>query len=158
MSGISRFSSGFPITLYSLGDNSLLEREPNGINNFGIDLPDYTAGPLNLSNNPRKSDQHYFNTRLFSLNSLGTPGNASRRFFHGPGMDNYDMALAKTLPTDGIQVPVVQDRDVQHLQSRAILWTRCRRRQHRRLGHHVRRTWSVPFPGRVMQVTAKFSF
>jgi hypothetical protein len=98
LSGISRFSSGFPVTLYSLGDNSLLGAEPNGINNFGIDLPDYTPGSLNLSNNPRKNAQLYFNTSLFNMNAVGTPGNASRRFFHGPGMDNYDMALAKTLP------------------------------------------------------------
>jgi hypothetical protein len=96
-SGITRLSSGFPVTLYSLGDNSLLGAEPNGINNFGIDLPDYTPGALDLSGNPRKNNQLYFNTALFSLNALGTPGNASRRFFHGPGIDNYDMAVAKTL-------------------------------------------------------------
>ena len=98
LSGISRFSTGFPITLYSLGDNSLLGAEPNGINNYGIDLPDYTPGPLNLNNNPRKNGQLYFNSALFSMNALGTPGTASRRFFHGPGINNYDMALAKTIP------------------------------------------------------------
>ena len=97
-SGITRFSSGFPVTLFSLGDNSLLGAEPNGINNFGIDLPDYTPGPLDRSGNPRKNNQLYFNTSLFSSNALGTPGNASRRFFYGPGIDNYDMAIAKSLP------------------------------------------------------------
>ena len=30
-------------------------------------------------------------------NALGTPGNASRRYFHGPGMENFDMALLKNL-------------------------------------------------------------
>jgi hypothetical protein len=97
-SGITRFSTGFPVTLFSLGDNSLLGAEPNGINNFGIDLPDYTPGALNLNNNPRKNGQVYFNTALFAENAIGTPGTASRRFFHGPGMDNYDMALSKSLP------------------------------------------------------------
>jgi hypothetical protein len=29
------------------------------------------------------------------MNALGTPGTAKRRFFHGPGADNYDMAIAK---------------------------------------------------------------
>jgi hypothetical protein len=29
---------------------------------------------------------------------LGTPGNSGRRFFYGPGLDNYDMALMKTVP------------------------------------------------------------
>jgi len=31
------------------------------------------------------------------LQPLGTPGNAPRRFFSGPGLDNYDMALLKNL-------------------------------------------------------------
>jgi hypothetical protein len=98
LSGISRFSTGFPVTLVSLGDHSLLGAEPNGINNFGIDQPDYTPGALDLSHSPRENGQQYFNTSLFSINALGTPGTASRRFFHGPGINNYDMALAKTLP------------------------------------------------------------
>jgi hypothetical protein len=28
---------------------------------------------------------------------LGEPGNAKRRFFYGPGIDNYDMALLKNV-------------------------------------------------------------
>jgi hypothetical protein len=32
------------------------------------------------------------------MNALGTPGNAKRRFFYGPGADNYDMAVDKRLP------------------------------------------------------------
>ena len=34
---------------------------------------------------------------LFSQNALGTPGSARRRFFSGPGMNNFDMALLKTV-------------------------------------------------------------
>ena len=45
----------------------------------------------------RSAGQTYFNSALFSQNALGTPGNASRRFFSGPGMDNFDMALTKNL-------------------------------------------------------------
>ena len=156
-SGITRFSSGFPVTLYSLGDNSLLGAEPNGINNFGIDLPDYSLGPLDLNHNPRKNNQLYFNTALFSLNSLGTPGNASRRFFHGPGIDNYDLALAKTLPLAESKTllfrieafntfnhaqfygPASVDGNISDLGTT--------------FGHVVSST-----PGRVMQVSAKFNF
>jgi hypothetical protein len=29
---------------------------------------------------------------------LGTPGNAKRRFFYGPGLDDYDLALQKSVP------------------------------------------------------------
>jgi carboxypeptidase family protein len=96
LSGITRFSSGFPVTLLNYGDNSLLGSEPNGINNFGVDEPNYSGGPLHLNSNPRNG-QSYFDTTQFSENPLGTPGNARRRFFFGPGMDNYDMALLKNL-------------------------------------------------------------
>jgi len=95
-SGITRFSTGFPVTLINYGDNSLLGAEPNGINNYGVDEPDVTAGSLKLNRNPRNG-QSYFNASLFSDNALGTPGNASRRYFHGPGMANFDMAVQKSL-------------------------------------------------------------
>jgi hypothetical protein len=96
LSGITRFSTGFPVMLINYGDNSLLGAEPNGINNFGVDEPDVAAGSLNLNRNPRNG-QPYFNTGLFSENALGTPGDASRRYFYGPGMANFDMALLKNL-------------------------------------------------------------
>ena len=95
-SGITRFSTGLPVTLINYGDNSLLGAEPNGINNYGVDEPDVAPGPLGLDRNPRNG-RPYFNTVLFSENALGTPGNASRRYFHGPGMQNFDMALLKNL-------------------------------------------------------------
>jgi len=95
ISGITRLSSGFPVTLSSDGDNSLMGSVPNGVNNHSLDLPDYNPGALNLNSNPRDG-QAYFNTSLFSPNALGTPGDASRRSFHGPGMINFDMALLRT--------------------------------------------------------------
>ncbi len=96
LSGITHFSSGLPVTLVNYGDNSLLGAEPNGINNYGIDEPDYNGGPLDLSRNPRNG-RSYFNTSQFGDNALGTPGTAKRRFFSGPGLDNYDIALLKTV-------------------------------------------------------------
>jgi len=96
VSGITHFSTGFPVTLVSYGDNSLLGTEPNGINNYSVDEPDYAPGLLDLNHNPRNGEP-YFNIALFSENALGTPGNVPRRFFNGPGLDNYDMALTKTI-------------------------------------------------------------
>jgi hypothetical protein len=96
LSGITRFSSGFPVTLVNFGDNSLIGAEPNGINNFGIDEPDYAGGPLHLNHNPRNGNP-YFDPSQFTDNVLGTPGTARRRFFYGPGMSNYDMALLKNV-------------------------------------------------------------
>jgi hypothetical protein len=96
LSGITRFSTGLPVTLVNYGDNSLLGAEPNGINNFGVDEPDYNGGALDLNQNPRNG-RPYFNTSQFSENALGTPGTARRRFFYGPGMGNYDVALLKNV-------------------------------------------------------------
>ena len=95
-SGITRFSTGFPVTLFNNADTSLLGTIPNGINNNGVDTPDYAPGPLDLNRDPRNG-RPAFNTALFSLPALGRIGTADRRFFYGPGMANWDMALAKSL-------------------------------------------------------------
>jgi hypothetical protein len=97
ISGITHIASGFPITMVNNGDNSLIGTNPNGINNSSIDEPDYNGGSLHLNQNPRTKGNNYFDTTAFSMNALGTPGNARRRFFYGPGADNYDTAIAKNL-------------------------------------------------------------
>ena len=95
LSGITRASTGFPVTLRADGDLSLMGSIPNGVNNRSLDLPDYNGAPLNLNGNPRNG-LPYFNTSAFTDNALGTPGSASRRSFYGPGMLNFDMALLKS--------------------------------------------------------------
>ena len=95
LSGITRASTGFPVTLRADGDLSLTGSIPNGVNNRSADLPDYNGLPLNLNGNPRNG-RPYFNTAAFSDNALGTPGNASRRSFYGPGLLNFDLALLKS--------------------------------------------------------------
>jgi hypothetical protein len=94
LSGITRASTGFPVTLAEHGDNSLQGSIPNGVNNHSLDLPDYTPGNLQLNGNPRNG-QPYFNLSLFATNALGTPGSASRRGFYGPGDLNFDLALLR---------------------------------------------------------------
>ncbi len=97
LSGITRFASGFPVTMTNNGDNSLIGTNPNGVNNSSIDEPDYSGGPLELNHNPRTNGNNYFSTSAFTMNALGTPGTAKRRFFYGPGADSHDMAVAKNL-------------------------------------------------------------
>ncbi len=96
LSGVSRFATGFPVTLYNNNDTSLLGTIPNGINNNGVDTPDFTPGDLAINHNPRNGSPA-FNTALFSLPSLGEIGNAPRRFFYGPGIYNFDTAIQKNL-------------------------------------------------------------
>jgi hypothetical protein len=98
LSGITRFASGFPVTMINNGDNSLIGTNPNGVNNSSIDEPDYSGGQLRLNRNPRTNGNNFFDAAAFGMNPLGTPGNAKRRFFYGPGSDNFDMAVAKVLP------------------------------------------------------------
>ena len=94
LSGITRFSSGLPVTLYNNNDTSLLGTIPNGINSDGVDTPNYTLGDLAVNTNPRNG-KSAFNTSLFGMPALGTLGTAARRFFYGPGMANFDVALLK---------------------------------------------------------------
>jgi hypothetical protein len=97
ISGVTRYATGLPITFQSFGDNALVQVQNNGVNSVSIDLPNYnpSLGPLNVNHNPRNNPLA-FNTKLFSPNALGTFGNSSRRFFYGPGIDNYDVTLRKT--------------------------------------------------------------
>lgn len=103
ISGITRFSTGVPVTMVNPNDTALIGSFNNGVNGNGFSNLDISLGPLDINHNPRNG-QPYFNTSLFSvpgidspnnLPGLGCPGNAARRFFYGPGMDNWDIALLK---------------------------------------------------------------
>lgn len=96
LSGVTRIASGLPVTFYNNNDTSLLGSIPNGINNNGLDTPDRAAGNLAINNNPRHP-RPAFDTSLFSLPTLGTFGTAARRFYSGPGMFNFDIAIQKSL-------------------------------------------------------------
>jgi hypothetical protein len=89
VSGITTFATGLPVTLSEGDDNSLT--------GTGADLPNYNpqGSKLIVNTNPRKG-LPYFNPNLFTPEVLGTFGDSKRRFFHGPGLNNTDLALLKT--------------------------------------------------------------
>lgn len=96
LTGITRFTTGQPVLLYESGDRSLCGCPGYGgaIGN-GVDLPNYNGQPIQFLN-PRDSATHqYFSTAPFSPEAIGVPGNANRRFFSGPGLNNWDFALLK---------------------------------------------------------------
>lgn len=103
ISGITHASTGLPVTLSTSDDNSLQGSNPNGVNNRFMDLPDVVPGPLELGHYTQKNpvagaiQSYYFNISLFKPNALGTPGDASRRYFYGPGSFNTDLALLKSV-------------------------------------------------------------
>jgi hypothetical protein len=98
VAGTTRFSTGFPVTLYDDSDRSLLGTLGNGINNYLLDTPEYHEAPLGINSNPRKGRPEFNNSpAAFTTETLGQLGNAPRRFFYGPGIDNFDVTLTKQL-------------------------------------------------------------
>jgi Carboxypeptidase regulatory-like domain len=100
LSGITRFSTGVPVTFATTSDNYLVFVQDNGVNNISLDMPNYDGTGYKINRNPR-SGKPYFNHLAFTPNALGTPGNSKRRDFYGPGIDNYDMALHKVTNFSG---------------------------------------------------------
>jgi Carboxypeptidase regulatory-like domain len=93
ISGITRFSTGLPVTIVDNGDRSLLGTSFGGPITLGVDTPNL-LGPV-ATTDPRKTGGYYFNASAFGPSALGVEGTADRRFFHGPGINNWDMALLK---------------------------------------------------------------
>jgi hypothetical protein len=88
LNGITRFATGFPISLSESGDRSLTGAG-------GVDHPNYIGG-LVITPDVRTTPNHtYFNKSAFTAEALGMMGNANPRFFHGPGTNNWDAGLQK---------------------------------------------------------------
>ena len=99
ISGIARFTSGLPVTLLNNNDTSLLGTIPNGINNNGVDTPQWSGRTLDLHRDPR-GGVAVFDASQLTLPALGTMGNARRRFFSGPGLENVDATVSRTIPME----------------------------------------------------------
>lgn len=90
LSGITNFATGLPVSLTENDDNALI-----GANAVPVDVPNFSGGHVMADANPRHGNP-YFNPTLFTNEALGQFGTSRRRFFHGPGLDNFDMALSKS--------------------------------------------------------------
>lgn len=113
LSGITTFATGLPVQLSEGNDVSLA-------GSIGTDIPQLTgtgkllAGGAFSSTNPRSGLPYFNNCVLselqannqacpagavpfFDFEQPGQIGNANRRFFHGPGLNNWDMALSKSI-------------------------------------------------------------
>jgi hypothetical protein len=88
--GITRFAFGFPVILSQSGDRSL-------VGSSGTDVPNF-VGPL-ITYDPRMTSatgQHlFFSKDGFASGPLGGFGSSNVKFFHGPGFNNWDLALHK---------------------------------------------------------------
>jgi hypothetical protein len=95
ISGITRLATGIPVTMGETDDRSLTGTS---------DLPNYLGTSLDAgtdrnprNNRYRNSSQQvpYFATSAFATETLGVYGNSHRRFFHGPGLNNTDLAVLR---------------------------------------------------------------
>ncbi|HET9406067.1 MAG TPA: carboxypeptidase regulatory-like domain-containing protein [Candidatus Sulfotelmatobacter sp.] len=101
LQGIVHLATGFPISLQQSGEDISLAGSSS------TDMPDLVGkvkivNPRNFNPNCPNSDGTlgatgcYFLPQAFAPNTtLGTFGTANRRFFHGPGINSFDMGLTK---------------------------------------------------------------
>jgi hypothetical protein len=146
LSGITRFATGLPVSLSEDDDLSLI-----GANAAGLDVPNYSGGKVLADTNPRDG-QPYFDTAVFTQEQLGQLGNSRRRFFHGPGLNNWDMTLAK----------VTKIRESKELELRLEAFNLFNHAQFTNPDGQINSS-SFGFvtgarPARIMQVGARFSF
>ncbi len=59
VAGIARFTTGLPVTLLNNNDTSLLGTIPNGINNNGVDTPEWSGKSLSLNTESEAAEQRY---------------------------------------------------------------------------------------------------
>jgi hypothetical protein len=88
ISGITRFASGLPV--------SLSENDDHSLTGTGADRPNYTGASIAGDHNPRNRNA-YFNIAAFPREAIGEFGSSHRRFFHGPGINNTDLAILRDI-------------------------------------------------------------
>jgi hypothetical protein len=96
ISGITQFSTGLPVTMVETDDHSLLGTAFGGPITLPVDTLDL-VGPVHTLD-PRMPGHLYFDTSAFQTSHYGSEGTGRRRFFHGPGINNWNMAFHKDTP------------------------------------------------------------
>ena len=98
VTGITRFWSGFPISILSYGtnpgnlDGGNYGNATYGTTPYGGVRADYIGGQITPAN---KTWQEYFNPLAFGAAANGTLGNTGRNFLTGPGVNQWDVSLFK---------------------------------------------------------------
>ena len=95
VSGVSAFQTGFPIGINMGTDRSYW---CDTFSFFGCaDVPQ-TSNFKIATHNPRATPAHqYFDTTSFTPEPLGTFGNTTRNFLHGPGYDYTNLSVTKDI-------------------------------------------------------------
>lgn len=109
LAGITTLQTGFPVTIAEQFDFRSLSCDqlsyypcPDAPNYIGP-LTTYNARNAVLTNTVTPSSpgtpqpNYYFNPNAFALETIGSIGNEGRNNFHGPGINNTDVTLAKRI-------------------------------------------------------------
>jgi len=93
VSGIIRFTGGFPVAISETQDDFSLTGSSN------TDEPNVVGKVVTYD--PRRAinangDHVFFNADAFAPGPVGGFGNSNRQFFHGPGINNFDISLMKS--------------------------------------------------------------
>jgi len=122
LTGITRFATGFPVFITEQDDQSALGTGATGPTGSDVDTPNLAPGHIGRID-PRKQDLNSLTNpylsnaaSLFYLEGcppgsgptgssgpgcsnriVGQLGTANRRFFHGPGLNNWDLGILKDL-------------------------------------------------------------
>jgi hypothetical protein len=107
VSGVTSFATGVPVTIAEVDDNSLRGNTRNSPQYGSTDEPNFNGGgPIYINKDPRKQYidpitgalvNPYFNPKLFSAEPFAGQGSSNKRFFHGPGVNNWNLALLKDI-------------------------------------------------------------
>jgi hypothetical protein len=105
LSGVTALQTGFPLgintgvirSLWCDGDSKFGCPDVPNTSSFSIATynPRHLQTQTNVGPNP---GNYYFNTVPFSYEPIGTFGNTSRNFFHGPGFNYTNLSITKNFP------------------------------------------------------------
>jgi hypothetical protein len=102
LSGVTALQSGFPISISTGLDRSLWcdggskFQCPDVPNSSSFNIARYN--PRQIQTQAGGPGNYYFNTAPFSYEPVGTFGNTSRNFFHGPGFNYTNLSITKNFP------------------------------------------------------------
>ncbi len=145
LDGILTLQTGLPFSVKAGIDRSLVGVASDNAN---------VNGPVAVYNGRSRSAKiaEYFDKSAFSLPALGTFGTGSRNMIYGPGYENFDAGLFKTIPVS----------ESTHMELR---WENFNTFNHPNLSNPNSTFSSSAFgritssnSGRVMQIAAKFVF
>lgn len=93
--GITTFATGFPVTIEAISTNCDPEIP---VAFFGSWCRPDLVGPVTITDPRSSPKQQFFSTSSFAASS--GLGNSPRTFFHGPGINNWNLAILKKLNLD----------------------------------------------------------